>query len=99
MFWKPFLIINEIKKIQKENIKFTKHAIEKIIDRNLNETIIKETILNNKILSIIFQEENKKKILFKFNKKHNLVIVLKNTKENLKIITIHKIHKERKISK
>jgi len=92
-----FELIKSIKNLVETDILFTNHSKIKLTDRCLEEKDIKDTILNKKVLDIVFQQDEKKKILFEFNQKHNLVIVVRFSKKNLKIITTHIISKKRTI--
>lgn len=77
------------------NIEFTKHALEELKNRGISLEIV-EKILNNPVQ--ILDSENNRKVyqdIIEFNdNKHYVVrVILEETKDNLKVITVYKSSK------
>lgn len=86
--------ISEVEKliedIKKDNLKFSYHAKERINDRNLTFGEIEDCILNSIIYGIIYQEENRYKLILKFDDIFDLYLIVRFLYDkNLKIITVY----------
>jgi len=97
-------IENFIKNLKFENISYTKHCIEKIADRfkdnfSLTEIQITKIIMNNHIVGITYQENEKYLISIIYDESHDLNLTIKIENESLKIITTYIINKGRRIRK
>lgn len=83
------MVADIIKKIienaRKDNILFTKHCTQKLLDRNLSKNEIIQK-LKTKPIGILEQDKNTFKLIYPYNDRYNLSIIVK-TNDNIQIIT------------
>ncbi len=77
------------------NFEFTKHALEELRNRGISKETV-EKILNNP--KQILDSENNRKVYqdiieFNDNKEYVVRVILEETKNNLKVITVYKSSK------
>lgn len=77
------------------NFEFTKHALEELRNRGISKETV-EKILNNP--KQILDSENNRKVYqdiieFNDNKQYVVRVILEETKNNLKVITVYKSSK------
>jgi len=84
-------------KLSKTDIKISKHAVKRLVERNISVNCVHKFLLNPIKLIKVDKQNGKYRLQFDLSSKYDLIIVvafLNSSKKGLKVITVIKTNKK-----